>query len=257
MDLGIAGKVALVTGGSRGLGRQAALSLAREGVNVGICGRTEETLITATEELKETGVDAMGVGGDVMNLDDCRHIYDELSNTLGPPDILVNNAGGGRPGTVVTATEEHWSEAMDLNLMSAIRMSRLALPAMQEHGWGRVVNIASIWGREHGGSAPYMTSKAALVALTKNMALSLAKDGVLVNCVAPGSIAFPGGSWDRFQQNQTPEAVAEFIDRNLPMGRFGWPEPVADLVAYLSSDRAGNLTGACINIDGGQSRSLI
>ena len=119
------------------------------------------------------------------------------------------------------------------------------------------MNIASIWGREAGGSAPYMTSKAALVALTKNMALSLAKDGVLVNCVAPGSIAFPGGGWDRFQQNQTEEAVAEFIDRNLPMGKFGWPEPVGDLIAYLSSDRAGILTGACINIDGGQSKSLI
>ncbi len=257
MDLGIAGKVALVTGGSRGLGRQAALSLAREGANVGICARTEEALETTVHELKAAGVDAVGVTGDVMVADDCKRIYRQVTDALGPPDILVNNAGGSRPGTVVTATDEQWSEVIDLNVMSAVRMSRFALPPMQERGWGRVVNIASIWGREAGGSAPYMTSKAALVALTKNMALSLAKDGVLVNCVAPGSIAFPGGSWDRFQQNQTEEAVAEFIDRNLPMGKFGWPEPVGDLIAYLSSDRAGLLTGTCINIDGGQSKSLI
>ncbi len=257
MDLGIRDKVALVTGGSRGLGRQAAMSLAREGARLGICARTEDTLTQTVDELRGLGVDAVGVPGDVMLPDDCQRIYSEVSRQLGPPDILVNNAGGSRQGTVVTATDQQWTESLNLNVMSAIRMSRLALPAMQDRNWGRIVNIASIYGREHGGSAPYMTSKAALIALTKNMALSLAKDGVLVNCVAPGSIAFPGGSWDRFQQNQPPEAVAEFIERNLPMGKFGWSEPVGDLVTYLASERAGLLTGTCINIDGGQSKSLI
>ena len=257
MDLGIRDKVALVTGGSRGLGRQAALTLAREGARLGVCARNEETLARTVDELRGLGADAFGVPGDVTIPDDCTRIYSEVSQRLGPPDILVNNAGGSRPGTVVTATDEQWADSLDLNVMSAVRMSRLAVPAMQERGWGRIVNIASIYGREHGGSAPYMTSKAALIALTKNMALSLAKDGVLVNCVAPGSIAFPGGSWDRFQQNQSPEAVAQFIERNLPIGKFGWPEPVGDLVAYLGSERAGLLTGACINIDGGQSKSLI
>ena len=128
---------------------------------------------------------------------------------------------------------------------------------MQSAEWGRIINIASIWGREHGGGVAYMTTKAALIALTKNTALTYAKDGILVNCVAPGSISFPGGSWDKFQQNQKPEDLEKFIDQNLPMGKFGWPEPVGDLVAYLSSNNAGILTGACINIDGGQSRSLI
>ena len=257
MDLGIAGRVALITGGSRGLGRQSALSLAKEGARVAICGRTEETLELAVDELRAIGSDALGIVADVMRVEDCRRLHAEVAAALGPIDILVNNAGGSRPGTVATATEDHWQEALDLNVMSTVRMSRLVIPEMQGRGWGRIVNIASIWGRESGGTAPYMTSKAAVVALTKNMALSLAKDGILVNCVAPGSIYFPGGSWDRFQQNQTAAAVAEFIERNLPMGKFGSPEPVGDLVAYLSSERAGILTGACINIDGGQSRSMI
>jgi 3-oxoacyl-[acyl-carrier protein] reductase len=102
-----------------------------------------------------------------------------------------------------------------------------------------------------------MAAKAALIAATKHAALRLAKDGITANSVAPGSILFPGGSWERFTKTQTKDVVADFIKNNLPMERFGWPEPVGDLVAYLASERAGLITGACINIDGGQSRSLI
>lgn len=257
MDLGIAGRVALVTGGSRGLGRQAALSLAGEGAKVAICARGEETLVKAVEELRATGIEAHGVVADVSNLEDCERLYKNVVDALGPIDILVNNAGGSRRGDVVSAEEEDWHGLMDLNVMSAIRMSKQAIPGMQERGWGRIVNIASIWGREYGGGAVYMTTKAALIAMTKNTALTYAKDGILVNSVAPGSIAFPGGSWDRFQTQQPKEVVEDFIAQSLPMGKFGWPEPVGDLIAFLCSERAGILTGTCINIDGGQSKSLI
>ena len=101
-----------------------------------------------------------------------------------------------------------------------------------------------------------MTGKAALIAFSKHMALNLMKENVLVNCIAPGSIDFPGSSWDRFQQNSTPEQVAEFIDRNLPAGKFGWPEPIGDTVAFLASENANLITGTCLNVDGGQCRSL-
>lgn len=134
---------------------------------------------------------------------------------------------------------------------------KLVIPHMQEQKWGRIINIASIWGREHGGNISYMSTKAALIGATKHAALSLAKDGILVNSIAPGSIAHEGGSWERFQNENSPDVVESFIAQNLPMGKFGWPEPLGDLVAFLSSERAGLVTGACIVIDGGQSKSMI
>ena len=134
---------------------------------------------------------------------------------------------------------------------------KLVIPHMQAQRWGRIINISSIWGREHGGNISYMAAKAGLIGATKHAALTLAKDGVLVNTIAPGSILHPGGTWDRFQQDNSPEFVQSFIEQNLPMGRFGWPEPLGDLVAFLASERASLITGACINIDGGQSKSMI
>ncbi|MBI4329618.1 MAG: SDR family oxidoreductase [Chloroflexi bacterium] len=258
MDLGIEGKVALVTGGSRGLGRYSALALAREGVRVAICARTEAPLRKTVEELRALGSEAQGFVADVAVAGDVARLHREVVAALGPVDILLNNVGGGRGGGVLEATDDDWMAAFNLNIFSALRLMRLVAPSMRERRWGRIINIASIYGREHGGrSATYMAAKAALIAMTKHAALAYAKDGILVNSVAPGSIAFPGGSWDRFQREQPPEAVREFIERNLPMGRFGWPEPVGDTVAFLASERASLITGACINVDGGQSHSLI
>ena len=137
-----------------------------------------------------------------------------------------------------------------------MRLSSLVLAHMKAQQWGRIINISSIWGREHGGSIDYMTGKAGLIAFSKHLALQMAPHNVLVNCVAPGSIDFPGGSWDRFQKTQTPEVVTDFVSHNLPMGRFGWPEPIGEMVAFLASDRADLITGACVNVDGGQSKSL-
>ena len=258
MDLGLQGKTALVTGGSRGLGRQCALSLAGESVNVAICGRTQETLDKTVGELKTLGVGSMGVVADVGDVEGMESLHEKVVDGLGQVDILINNAGGSRAREDISGVSlEDYKATFDLNLFGGFKLMQLALPHMQEQKWGRIINIASIWGREYGGNISYMSAKAALIGATKHAALSLAKDGILVNSIAPGSIAHDQGSWERFQNENPPDVVQTFIEQNLPMGKFGWPEPVGDLVAFLSSDRAGLITGACILVDGGQSYSMI
>ncbi len=257
MELDLNGKVAMITGGSRGLGRRIAEALGREGCAISICARDEGQLNQSVAELAALGYKAQGTPADVTQEADAQRFYDETVGGIGNPDILVNNVGGRRGSVLFEETSmEQFREGMEVNLFSAVQLSALVLLHMKAQGWGRIINISSIYGREHGGSIDYMTGKAAMIAFSKHLALQMAPHGVLVNCVAPGSIDFPGSTWDRFQRTQTPEVVSEFIDRNLPMGRFGWPEPIAETVAFLASDRADLITGACINVDGGQSKSL-
>jgi len=257
MDLGINGKIALVTGGSRGLGRQSALALAAEGANVAICARGEDRLHQTADELRQLGVKVAAFTADLEDPSAPESALSTVEAKLGPVDILVNNVGGSL-GTsdVIRTSIEDFEKVMDVNLWSAIRLMKLAIPGMQQRGWGRVINISSIYGREFGGTAPYMTAKAAMIAASKHTAMAVAKSGVTVNSVAPGSILFPGGSWDRFMKNNTPAVVDEFISRNLPMGKFGWPEPIGATVAFLASAQADLITGACLNVDGGQSHNL-
>ena len=257
MDLGLQGRVAMVTGGSHGLGLQAASALGREGCKVAICARGAEQLEEARGELAGAGIEAIAVQADVTNHDDLVRFHNETKSALGECDILVNNVGGRR-GTVdfQETGMERFREGMEVNLFSAVELVSLVLPHMREQKWGRIISISSIYGREYGGSVDYMTAKAGLIAFSKHLALNLAPENVLVNCVAPGSIDFPGSTWDRFQQNNTPEVVDEFIARNLPAGKFGWPEPIGETVAFLASERADLITGTCLNVDGGQSRSL-
>jgi 3-oxoacyl-[acyl-carrier protein] reductase len=257
MDLGIKGKNALVTGGSRGLGRQAALALAREGVNVAICARGKDRLDETANELKALGVNVSASVADLGDAAAAEAMYERTAGELGSIDILVNNVGGSM-GTsdLLSSSVDDFQKVMDVNLWSAVRLMKQALPGMKERGWGRVINIASIYGREWGGTAPYMTAKAAMIAATKSAAMTLASTGVTVNAIAPGSILFPGGSWERFMNNNTPEAVEEFIARNLPARKFGWPEPIGATVAFLASQHADLIMGACINVDGGQSHNL-
>ena len=258
MDLGIKGRVALVTGGSRGLGRQCALSLAGEGVDVAICGRTESTLDSTLGEIRSKGVRAASVVADISETSAVESLHRKVVDELGPVDILVNNVGGSRSRDDIVGTSlEDFKGTFDLNLFGGFELMRQVIPHMREQRWGRIINIASIWGREHGGNISYMSSKAALIGATKHAGLSLAGDGILVNSIAPGSIAHAEGSWERFQNDNPPDVVASFIEQNLPMGKFGWPEPVGDLCAFLASERADLITGACIVVDGGQSYSMI
>lgn len=258
MDLGIEGKIALITGGSRGLGRQAAISLAKEGCSIAICGRSQASLDKAVSDIGSFRVKVVGIIADVSIQSETGALHDKVTSKLGPIDILVNNVGGSKSKTDITDTSlDDFQGTFDINLFSGFQLMKLVIPHMREQKWGRIINIASIWGRELGGNISYMSAKAALIAATKNAAYTLARDGVLVNSIAPGSIAHPEGSWERFQKENPPSVVQDMIDHNLPMGRFGWPEPVGDLVAFLASDNASLITGSCVVIDGGQSRSMI
>ena len=175
---------------------------------------------------------------------------------FGGLDILVNNVGLARGAGIADTSDADWTEAIEHTLFPAIRASRLAVPHMRRRGGGAIVMIASIWGRESGGRMTYNAVKAAEISLAKSMARELARDNIRVNSVAPGSISFPGGRWHRRQQ-EDPAGMADFVSRELPFGRFGRPEEVGAVVAFLVSPRASWISGASVPVDGCQSRSLI
>jgi 3-oxoacyl-[acyl-carrier protein] reductase len=175
---------------------------------------------------------------------------------FGAIDILINNVATAKGTDIVNTADAEWQDAINQTLYPAIRMSRLVVPHMRQHGGGTIIMIASIWGRESGGRMVYNAVKAAEISLAKAMAQQLARDNIRVNSVAPGSILFPGGSWDKRQQAD-PSGIAEFIKTELPFGRFGGAEEVGDAVAFLASPRASWISGACVTVDGCQSRSQI
>lgn len=258
MDLNLSGKNAIVTGASRGIGRAIALKLAEEGCNVAICARGEETLREAAEELEEQGVTVFHQSADLTDAEEATGFVHAAAEALGGIDVFVGNVGGNRRGSFEELSDEDWEDLLDLNLKSHVRTSRAAIPYLRENEEGSILFISSIFGREVGGAGLtlYNTTKSALISMAKIMAQELAPAGIRVNTVAPGSIRFPGGSWDR-RVNEQPEKMKQFIADNLPIGRFGRATEVADVVAFLSSNRASLVTGACINVDGGQSASLI
>jgi len=251
VNLSLRGKAALVTGGSRGIGRAIALALADEGVRVVICARGEEALRATEAELRARGVDALAVVADVSRAEDIERLVAETVARFGRLDILVNNAGG-RSGE---DTDDAWDMIYQSNVLAAVRATRAAVPHLRASGGGSIVHIASIYGRESGGPAAYNAMKSAMIAHAKAMAHTLAPE-IRVNSVAPGSVAFPGGSWGR-RLEEDPEGMRKFVEQNIPMGRFGTPEEIANVVVFLCSPSASWVTGACINVDGGQSRSNI
>jgi 3-oxoacyl-[acyl-carrier protein] reductase len=259
MDLQLTDKVAVVTGSSRGLGLASAQALVQEGCRVAICARGDKRLAEAAEELRQAaGAEdrVLPIVADVATTAGVQKVIAESVAAFGGIDILVNNVGLGRGSTIVDTSDEEWHEAIDQTLFPAIRASRLAVPHMRRRGGGSIVMIASIWGRESGGRMTYNVVKAAEISLAKSMAQQLARDNIRVNSVAPGSILFPGGSWHRRQQDD-PAGIADFVMRELPFGRFGRPEEVGAVVAFLVSARASWVSGASVPVDGCQSRSLI
>lgn len=255
MDLELTGKAALVTGSSRGIGRAIATALSREGARVCLSARGAEALEQTAEQLRAAGAQVATVVGDVATPEGALAAVDAAVRAFGTLDILVNNVGGsGGAGSFDQATAAQWMQVLDRNLMAAVWCSQRAVELMRERG-GCIVHINSIYGREYGSSAPYTAAKAALSALTKEMAIDLARYRIRVNGVAPGSILFPGGSWDRRQKAQ-PEKVEKMVREELPWGRFGTPEEVADVVTFFCSERARWVTGATLPVDGGQGRAF-
>lgn len=258
MDLGLTDKVAVVTGGSRGIGLGIAHGLAAEGCNLAICARTEAELNEAKAELETHEVDVLAVPLDLTEAEAPQRFIEAAATYFRRIDVLVNNVGGNRRKPFVETTDDDWDAILDLNFKAHVRASRAAIPHMREVGGGSIIFISSIFGREAGGPglSIYNTTKSALISVAKIMALELAGEGIRVNSVAPGSIRFPGGSWDR-RVLEKPDEMKAFVADNLPIGRFGRVEEVANVVTFLASERASLVTGTCLNVDGGQSRSLI
>ena len=253
MDLGLKGKVGLVTGGSRGIGRAIALSLATERVRVGICGRTDETIQRTLTELRALNVAAHGVMADVTCPGEVERFVEDCAAELGGVDLLVANVGGSAGQELLASTPEDWTRTFELNLFHAVRAIRVAVPYMKSRGGGSVVSIASISGWKPGPRAQYGATKAGEIFLAGALAWELAPMKIRVNTVSPGSIMFSGGGWERFRAEQG-ERFAEFERREFPWGRLGTPEEVANVVVFLLSERASWINGANIAVDGAQGR---
>jgi 3-oxoacyl-[acyl-carrier protein] reductase len=251
VDLGIAGKVALVTAGTRGIGLGIAAALAAEGVNVAVAARTEA-------DVKRTAatLGGLGVVADLLTEAGCRRAVSETEHSLGPIDILINNLGVRAGSSWSDTGPAEFESAFSGNVAVSVRMTQLVLPGMLERGWGRVVIISSVWGRESGGAPAYNAAKAAEISFTTSLAREVGSGGVTVNAVAPGSILWEGGGWHRRVQAD-PQAMAELVKREMPLGRFGTVAEVASLVTFVCSRQASLVNGACISVDGAQSRSNI
>jgi 3-oxoacyl-[acyl-carrier protein] reductase len=256
MDLGLRDKVAMVTGASRGLGRAMASALASEGVRLSICARSADVLEKAAAELGAEGANVLAQAADVADTAAMERWTAATTQRFGGIDILINNAGGAKVGMLNQLDDAAWRDAFELNFFSAVRLSRLAAAEMEKRGGGSIVNISSIYGREAGGPITYNSSKAAMISLTKGLARELAPKGIRVNTIAPGSILYPGGTWERlFKAN--PEFEKDFIAHDFPAGRLGRPAVVAYAVVMLASPKASWITGTCIPVDGAQGRSII
>ncbi|HEY0648348.1 beta-ketoacyl-ACP reductase [Phenylobacterium sp.] len=235
-------RVALVTGGTRGIGRAIVERLKADGMQVaaGYSGNDE-----AAAECART-LDIMVVKGNVGNFADCKHAVEQIEKQLGPIDVLVNNAGITRDGVFHKMNSEQWSEVIRVNMDSLFNMTRQVIEGMRDRGWGRIVNISSINGQKgQMGQTNYSAAKAGMIGFTKALALENARKGVTVNCIAPGYI-------DTEMVQAVPEKVLEGIIAQIPVGRLGKGEEIADMVAFLAGERAGYVTGTTLALNGGQ-----
>ena len=252
MDLGLHGRRALITGGSRGIGLAVAEALAAEGAAVGLVARDAAGLASAAERLGPRGVLVATAVADVTETPQLKRAVDDIATALGGLDHLVANAGGTvGPGNLASAGDDDFTATFALNAGHAAELIRAGLTHLRAAGGGSVVIISSITGMRPAPRTAYAAAKAAEIHLAATAAQELAPAGIRVNAVSPGSIMFPGGGWDSFQREH-PEDFAAFLASQFPFGRLGRPEEVADVVTFLLSARASWITGANIAVDGGQ-----
>lgn len=245
------GKVALITGGTSGIGSATAIRFAKEGAKVAITGRNVEHGDQVVAEITEAGGEAIFIRADVRIAEDCRHAVEQTLERFGRIDVLFNNAGVFHPKTVPECTEEEWDETIDSSLKGAFLMSKYTLPSMIEQGGGSIIHTSSGWGILGGNdAAAYCAAKGGLVVMAKAMAIDHGKDGIRVNCVCPGDVLTPmlyddakkrGMSWEEYE--------AGAIQR--PLGRIGTVEEIADAVLFLASDESSFVTGESLVVDGG------
>lgn len=250
MDLGLNDKVVLVTGGTRGIGKAIANAFYKEGSRVIVTARGKNGLKKCEQEMP--GI--VTFAGDMLKEADREALIQYVVDHLETIDVLINNVGGSNGSTIDETELSLFEEAMALNFFAAVDLCKRVLPIMKKQKRGAIINITSIYGRESGGKATYNAAKAAAISFTKSLANEAIKDGIRVNGIAPGSILHPGGSWQkRIEEN--PEKMNEFVKTEIPAGRFGTPEEVANVAVFLASEKASWVVGATINVDGGQSKS--
>lgn len=262
MELELAGKVALVTGASRGIGRAISLALAREGAIVMLCARGRRALDDLAGEIGARGGSTAVVAADVSTIEGAQETIEASLERFGRVDVLINNAGKGSPKPMAELTEEDWRASFELNFMSAVRLSLACVPHMRRQGGGRIINISSRVGREPDPYfAPYAAAKAALINFSKSLATAYSGEGILTNCIVPGLVRTEAvenaAAASAAATGKTVEEVFEATlrKRPIPAGRLGEPEDIAGLVVFLASAHASWITGSCFTVDGGIVRS--
>jgi 3-oxoacyl-[acyl-carrier protein] reductase/bacilysin biosynthesis oxidoreductase BacG len=262
MDLGLSGKVAIVTGSSDGIGFATARSLAREGARVVICARREALLTHARDAIvRETGAEVLQLTCDVQRLGDVKRLVDATIQRFGAIHILVNNAGSVPAIKFTDVNDAQWYEMLERKLLGYLRMTREVVPYMQKAGWGRIVNVAGTAGWEPSNTAMAVgINNAAVINWTKSMSLQYGADGILVTTVAPGSIDTPRQVYNRQREaevtGKTVDEIRAARVKDIPLRRLGRPEEVANLIVFLASECSSYMTGTCVTVDGGVVRGV-